>query len=65
MGLYDTSILIVEDELEVSLLLKNILSKDFNKIYTASNGKEALDILNQVKPDLILTDVRMPEMGGR
>jgi CheY-like chemotaxis protein len=44
-------------------LLRKILSKDFSVI-TASNGKTALEQVNSIGPDLIISDVLMPEMNG-
>ncbi len=59
----DTSVLIVEDNKLLRAYLSDVLSDDF-ELHTASNGQEALNLLKQVKPDLILTDVMMPVMNG-
>lgn len=56
-------ILVVEDNSDLRLLLRKILSKDFSVI-TASNGKTALEQVNSIGPDLIISDVLMPEMNG-
>jgi DNA-binding response OmpR family regulator len=56
-------ILIVEDNVDIMFFLKNEL-EDFFTIYSAKNGVEAIKILNSVKPDLILSDVMMPQMDG-
>ena len=58
-----TSILIVEDEESMRVLMEVKLKKDY-EIYTASNGKEALKLLENVKIDLMLVDVMMPIMDG-
>lgn len=56
-------VLIVEDEEEIRQYIKEELSSDY-KILTAPNGKAALDIILKHKPDLIVSDVMMPEMDG-
>lgn len=60
----ETSILIIEDDLEVLSILKSVFSKHFASIHTALNGKIASQLMNKIQPDLILTDIHMPEMGG-
>jgi len=57
-------ILVVDDEKDVVELLKFLLEKDGHQITTAYNGREALDLIAQNKPELILLDVMMPEMDG-
>lgn len=57
------SILIVEDEPGIRYLLNDIL-KDQYVIYEAGNGREALDLMQQVSPDCIISDVMMPDMDG-
>lgn len=60
-------LLIVEDEDIIRLgLIVSIqkLSFAFDAIYEATNGKEALDLCRQHRPDLILTDIKMPLMDG-
>ena len=57
-------ILVVDDD-QVSLqLTKGILSSSGYDIATAASGRDALLTLREVKPDLILLDVMMPEMNG-
>lgn len=57
------SILIVEDEPGIRYLLHDIL-KDQYIIYEAGNGREALELMQQVTPDCIISDVMMPDMDG-
>ena len=59
-----TKILVVDDEKDVVELLTFLLQKDGFNVVTASNGKEALDLVPKETPDLILLDVMMPEMDG-
>ena len=58
-------ILIVDDEVELLNLLKMVLAKEgFEKIYTAENGKEAIDLFENIDPDLAILDVMLPDMEG-
>ena len=56
-------ILIVEDNVELLLMMKHLLSKKYN-VVTAYNGKEAVDEIHKNELDLIISDVMMPEMDG-
>jgi CheY-like chemotaxis protein/AraC-like DNA-binding protein len=56
-------ILIVEDEKDIRQYLKEELS-DIYPVFEAVNGKEALDFILKEKPDLVVSDVMMPEMDG-
>lgn len=56
-------VLIVEDEQEIQTLLNEMLKEEY-KILTASNGVEALEIIKTSIPDIIISDVMMPEMDG-
>lgn len=62
-NLLEKTILLVEDEPDMRLYIHNRLSTYYN-IIEAANGKEALGILKQQHPDLVITDVMMPEMDG-
>jgi response regulator RpfG family c-di-GMP phosphodiesterase len=57
-------ILVVDDSKTVRMMLKDGLIKEGYQIVTANNGKEALEVVQSVQPDLILSDVYMPEMSG-
>lgn len=57
-------ILIVEDNDEQREMLKELFEPTFT-IYTASNGKEGLDIALEILPNLILSDMMMPLMSGK
>jgi two-component system alkaline phosphatase synthesis response regulator PhoP len=57
-------ILVVEDNESLNSVYKLILTKAGHKVTTAFNGIEALKTVKQNKPDLILLDMLMPEMGG-
>lgn len=59
-------VLIVDDEEDLTWTLVKKLSKDSDKfeLYCVNSGKEAFDVLNQLPVDLVITDVRMPEVSG-
>ena len=57
------NILIAEDEESNYLLLKTILQKRCN-LYRARTGVEAIDIFSKSPVDMILMDIKMPEMNG-
>lgn len=57
------SVLVVEDDVDLNHFLVSGLAGNFN-VSRAFNGKEALEILKKQSPDLILTDIMMPEMDG-
>ena len=56
-------LLIVEDNAELLNILKDIFDP-YYIIFTANNGKEGLDLSISKKPDLIVSDIMMPEMTG-
>ena len=59
------NILIVDDAAFMRMMIKDILSKNgYNVVGEAENGKIAVDKYNEVKPDLVLMDITMPEMDG-
>jgi PAS domain S-box-containing protein len=60
-------ILLVEDEAQVRVILKEILEGQGYHVLTASNGEEALSISQDLESDikLMITDVVMPQMSGR
>lgn len=58
------NILVVDDEQQITRVLKTSLSSQGYGIRTASDGEEALQMLKDWVPDLIVTDLRMPNMDG-
>jgi phosphoserine phosphatase RsbU/P len=58
------TILLVDDEKLVRIVAKRRLRKLNHRILEAENGREALDILQQEKVDLVLSDWKMPELDG-
>ena len=58
------SILLVEDEVNARKGLTQFLQGLDYDVMTAANGKEALELFKKEKPDLVISDIRMPEMDG-
>jgi len=58
------SILIVDDEQNVSQLLKKVLAKKGYVTHAASSAHEALEIINACHINIVITDIRMPVMNG-
>ena len=58
------TILVVENEVSNRILIERVLSTKGYRCLSASNGREALDILDREPVDLILTDLSMPVLDG-
>ncbi|MCK4461978.1 MAG: response regulator [candidate division Zixibacteria bacterium] len=58
------SILIVDDESTMRGLLEKILAREGYQMYTAYNGVAALEQLSERRFDIVISDMKMPEMGG-
>ena len=59
-----SNILIVDDEQSYRQLLSLVFETDGHTIRTASNGRDALDQLSRENADVVISDVRMPDMDG-
>ena len=57
-------ILVADDEMSIRLLYSEELKEEGYEVYLAANGKEALDIVDKVSLDLVILDIKMPEMNG-
>ncbi|MCF7919377.1 MAG: response regulator [Candidatus Cloacimonetes bacterium] len=57
-------ILIVEDEVLIREMLKEIFLAIFPEVYTADNGESGLLQYNRIHPDLVITDIKMRKMDG-
>jgi len=57
-------ILVVDDEENIRFLYKEELGDEGYEVTLASSGKEALELLESGKPDLITLDIKMPEIDG-
>ncbi|GAP15682.1 response regulators consisting of a CheY-like receiver domain and a winged-helix DNA-binding domain [Longilinea arvoryzae] len=62
--LMSRKILVVDDTKNVQVMISDFLSGQDFEVLTASNGREALDVVHQREPDLILLDIMMPTMDG-
>lgn len=59
------NILIVDDAAFMRMMIKDILTKNgYNVIGEAENGAKAFEKYNELKPDLVLMDITMPEVDG-
>lgn len=54
----------VDDDENILEAMHGILQRKFKDVYTATNGKEGLKIIKMIKPDVVITDINMPEMNG-
>jgi CheY-like chemotaxis protein len=57
-------VLVVDDESQIRDLLKKFLTYEAYEVILASNGKEAIELTEKEQPDVILLDLKMPEMDG-
>ncbi|HWA09784.1 MAG TPA: response regulator [Opitutaceae bacterium] len=58
------SILVVDDEQPMLDIIQRVLTEAGHRVVTASNGREVGEILAQVRVDLVMTDLLMPERDG-
>lgn len=58
------TILVVDDEFGIAELFEALLSDEGHRVLTAMNGKHALEVMAQERPDLIFLDYMMPVMSG-
>lgn len=61
------NLLIVDDEYEILLGLEEMFRYEFDlevDVYTANSAYEALELLDRVRFDVVLTDIKMPGMDG-
>ena len=57
-------ILIIDDEVSIRRLLVRVLNNAGHTVHEASNGEEGLELFHQVNPELVITDIVMPDMEG-
>ncbi len=58
------TILVVDDEFGIAELLDALLTDEGHRVMTAVNGRQALERMNEAKPDLVISDLMMPVMDG-
>jgi len=64
MPMMNPCILVVDDEPNALFAISQVLTDEGNKVFTASNGKEALEILKKNIVNLVITDEKMPGLSG-
>ena len=57
-------ILVIDDEFQITRVLKRSLGAHRYDVRTASDGESGLDLFRDFRPDLVITDLSMPGMGG-
>jgi len=59
-----TNILVIDDDQEITTMLKTVLSSDTCRVQTARSGRSGLQILSKCPFDVVITDIVMPESDG-
>ena len=62
--LKNSSILLAEDEENLRNSFKKVLLLYVKEVFTASNGEEAFELYQNHRPDIVITDVKMPKLNG-
>jgi signal transduction histidine kinase/AraC-like DNA-binding protein len=61
---HDPQVMLIEDDADILEFNSRLLEQNKFKVIAARNGKEAISLLEKTLPDLIITDLMMPEMDG-
>jgi len=68
MNMYESlknlTVLLVEDETKLAHLLKKAIADNFASFYVENNGKDGLKRFMQISPNLVITDIMMPDLTG-
>lgn len=64
MSKHDETVLLVDDEQDILEFLSYNLRKEGFRVFTANNGNDAIKLAKEVRPEVILLDVMMPQMDG-
>ena len=59
-----TKVLLIDDDKEMTDMLKVVLEPNTFDVFAANNSKQGIDQVRQVKPDVIVLDLLMPDMDG-
>ena len=57
-------LLIVDDETGIVEEIKSFLEEEGFEVHTADTGKEGIDCVTQIKPDIMVLDMKLPDMSG-
>ena len=57
-------VLIIDDDQDMRFILERILTNARYKVFKARNGKEGIELAKKILPDIIVTDIMMPELDG-
>ena len=64
-GYLNKKILLVDDDESISSLIETVLNKEgYSKVFKAFSGKEAIQSIDGIGPDLIVLDVMLPDFDG-
>jgi CheY-like chemotaxis protein len=58
-------VLVVDDEEPIALTLAEVIAEAGYQVVLASHGKQALEVMQQQQPRLVITDLMMPQLDGR
>ena len=64
MTKHNISILYVEDEENVRAMLSRFLQRFCSEVYIAQDGREGIELYKKHKPDIVMSDIKMPKMNG-
>ena len=64
MYLNDTTIMYVEDDLATQKLIKKILTRHCKEVFVANDGVEGLALYKKIHPNIVISDIVMPNMNG-
>jgi CheY-like chemotaxis protein len=58
------NILVIDDDATIQLVFSQFLTSLGHEIMQAENGKKGMSMIQETRPDLVITDIMMPEMDG-
>jgi YesN/AraC family two-component response regulator len=64
MYLNDTTVMYVEDDLATQKLIKRILNRHCKEVFVANDGVEGLSLYKKIHPNIVISDIVMPNMNG-
>lgn len=57
-------VLVVDDQTGIQMLLEEIIKQEGHQVMIANDGLEALEMIHDNRPDLVITDYKLPKMDG-